>query len=69
MGFFILIGLLVLTGVVWGLVSRKQPTYAQDALRELDPRLKRHIDGEFMRGDGGHNKQDWEYGGDKAEWD
>ncbi|HEX4726640.1 MAG TPA: hypothetical protein VH298_02525 [Jatrophihabitans sp.] len=69
MGFFIVVGVLVLTGVIWGLVTRKQPTYPTDALRELGPDLKRHIDGQYMRGDGGHRNEDFEYGGDKAEWD
>ncbi|HEX4727376.1 MAG TPA: hypothetical protein VH298_06235 [Jatrophihabitans sp.] len=69
MAFFLVLGALVLVGVVWGLVTRKQPTYPSDALREIDPRMKDYIDGMPMRGDGGHHKEDWEYGGDKAEWD
>jgi hypothetical protein len=62
-------GVLVLGGIALGLINRTQSLYRTDRLRELDPRLKEHVDGQFMRGDGGHDKQDWEYGGDKAEWD
>jgi hypothetical protein len=58
--FFVVVGTMVLVGVVWGLLTRNRPTYRTDRLRDLDPRLKRQIDGQFMRGDGGHHREDWE---------
>ena len=59
MVFFILFGALLLGAMVWGLITRNQPTYESDRLRAADPSLKRHIDGQFMRGDGGHHREDW----------
>ena len=54
---------------VRGRLSRYRPVYWTDRLRDTDPSLKRYVDGTPMRGDGGHHKEDWEYGGDKAEWE
>jgi len=51
---------MVLIGVLWGLLTSHRPTYRTDRLRELDARLKRQIDGEFLRGDGSHHGEDWE---------
>jgi hypothetical protein len=54
---------------VRGRLSRYRPVYWTDRLRDSDPRLKRYVDETPMRGAGSHHKEDWEYGGDKAEWD
>ena len=45
---------------VRGQLSRYQPVFRTDRLRDADPRLKRHVDGTPMRGDGGHHREDWE---------
>ena len=54
--------------VIRGRLSRYRPVYWTDRLRDSDPSLKRYVDGLPMRGDGGHHQEDWEYGGDKSEW-
>jgi hypothetical protein len=59
MVFYVLFGALILGAVILGLITRNQPTQ-EDRLRAADPSLKRYVDNEFWRGDGGHHREDWE---------